>query len=117
MEQVQKGREDGRTSDMFMHTDIMEGPKEGGPGAHLQLGKPLTIRWVGGGEEEYEDLDEVLARYAEPFVANIKQVLRHRWAPASPSSQNHNVSAILGPQYSPCLNAPRCVCKGHLRRT
>ena len=48
-------------------------------GSHLTLGTPLTIEMLGGKEKEtYEDLDEVVARYVEPYVANVKELVRHR---------------------------------------
>ncbi|CAL8470742.1 g10284 [Coccomyxa elongata] len=66
------------SSGVYMHTEIREGKKEAGVGAHLRLGRPLSITLLGGKTEEYEDLDEVCARFADPFVSNLKQVLRHR---------------------------------------
>ena len=71
------------SSGLYMHTEIHEGKKEAGVGAHLRLGRPLSVTLLGGKTEEYEDLDEVCARFADPFVSNLKQVLRHRcgWGP------------------------------------
>ena len=105
-EQVQKASEDGLVGDMYMHTDIMEGPKEKGSAAHLQLGKPLTIRLVGKPnskgdppQEQYEDLDEVIVRYAEPLVGNINRVLGHRCALAHITNVHQTISTS------------RCLCR------
>jgi SH2 domain len=46
-------------------------------GAHLKLGTPLSID-LGGKMEKYEDLDEVVARYVEPYVENFRALVRHR---------------------------------------
>jgi hypothetical protein len=74
---------DGLGSDVYLHTEVREGKKEGGVGAHLRLGRPLSITLAGGRTEEYEDLDEILARYADPYISNLKQVMRHRCATES----------------------------------
>ncbi|BDA45673.1 Transcription elongation factor SPT6 [Coccomyxa sp. Obi] len=66
------------SSGVYMHTEFHEGKKEAGVGAHLRLGRPLSVTLLGGKKEEYEDLDEVCARFADPFVSNLKQVLGHR---------------------------------------
>ena len=49
--------------------------------------------------EQYEDLDEILARYAEPFAQHIKQIKSHRW-PLTPweSSLLIRCCSILGPR-------------------
>jgi hypothetical protein len=73
---------------MLLSQEVAEGPKGGGAGAHLQLGRPLSITTVAGAQE-FEDLDEIVARYAEPLAANFKAVTRHRCArcePAIPSA-------------------------------
>ena len=64
---------------MLLSQEVAEGPKGGGAGAHLQLGRPLSIMSVAGAQE-FEDLDEIVARYAEPLAANFKAVTRHRCA-------------------------------------
>lgn len=32
------------------------------------------------GDEEYNDLDELIARYAEPYMRNVEAVTKHRCA-------------------------------------
>lgn len=59
---------------VFTHIDIVEGGKESRDlTSFLSLGKTLTI-----GEESYEDLDEVIARYVEPLVGFLREMLRYR---------------------------------------
>ncbi|KAL2645408.1 hypothetical protein R1flu_012995 [Riccia fluitans] len=54
--------------------DIVEGGKDSRDmTSFLRLGKTLTI-----GDETFEDLDEVIARYVEPLVGHVKSVLRYR---------------------------------------
>lgn len=53
------------------HVIIKETKKSGV--ANLGLGTPLIID-----EEEYEDLDEVMARHIEPIVSHVKHMLKHR---------------------------------------
>ncbi len=40
--------------------------------ARLTLGLPLTIDLPGGKAEQYEELDEVLARFVEPLMDNVR---------------------------------------------
>lgn len=58
--------------DIYKHIDIREGNKGSGV-SNLGLGSPLIIDG-----EEYEDLDEVMARHVEPQVSLVKHMLRHR---------------------------------------
>jgi transcription elongation factor SPT6 len=56
--------------DVFFHVEIKEGGKDGKASANnLKLGKPLVID-----DQEYEDLDEVVARFVDPVVTNVKKV-------------------------------------------
>ena len=66
---------------MLLSQEIMEGPKEAGGASHLQLGRPLSITTTATGRQEFEDLDEIIARYAEPLVANFRSITRHRCIP------------------------------------
>ena len=56
---------------VYAHFDIKETKKSGV--SNLALGTPLII-----GDEEYEDLDEVMARHVEPIVSHVKHMLKHR---------------------------------------
>jgi hypothetical protein len=40
--------------------------------ARLSLGRPLTIELPGGRSEQYEDLDEVVARFVDPLIDNVR---------------------------------------------
>ena len=57
---------------VFAHFNIKE-TKKGSGVANLGLGTPLVID-----DEEFEDLDEVMARHVEPIVSNVKHMLKHR---------------------------------------
>ena len=35
------------------------------------------------GDDEYNDLDELIARYAEPYMRNVEAVTKHRCACAA----------------------------------
>lgn len=62
--------------DIIMHKDVKEGRKKGG---QLTLGTPLTLLTDGNKtEEKFEDLDEILARFAEPMAERVQQVVKHR---------------------------------------
>ena len=80
--QVSRRTDDGLGIDAYYNVECREGPKGSAVGAHLQLGKPLELSFMGakgpGGAQQYEDLDEILARYAEPFGQHIKQIKGHR---------------------------------------
>lgn len=58
---------------LFLHQDIREGRKQaGGAGGHLKLGTPLTIQVAGSAEPLiFEDLDDVIANFAEPYLENV----------------------------------------------
>ena len=77
---MHKRTDDGLISDIYLSKEVKEGPKGSAVGAHLKLGKPLEISFLGaaGGSEQYEDLDEILARFVEPYVAQLKQIKGHR---------------------------------------
>eukprot|EP00250_Pteridium_aquilinum_P021264 c25074_g1_i1 orf=411-5594(-) len=59
---------------VYTHIDIVEGGKDSKDfTSFLSLGKSLKI-----GEDVFEDLDEVIARYVDPLVGNLKEMLRYR---------------------------------------
>lgn len=62
---------------LFLHQDIREGRKQaGGAGGHLKLGTPLTIHVAGSAEPlTFEDLDDVIANFAEPYLENVKALV------------------------------------------
>ena len=75
----------GDPQDSIMHVEIKEGGKDTSRReTMLSLGKELAIEHPPGAppaaafREVYEDLDEAVARFVEPLVANAEHVSRHR---------------------------------------
>ncbi len=61
---------------LFLHQDIREGRKQsGGVGGHLKLGTPLTIQMPGSDALTFEDLDDVIANFAEPYLENVRALV------------------------------------------
>lgn len=59
---------------VYAHKDIVEGGKDHRDfTTYLRLGKTLSI-----GEDTFEDLDEVIDRYVDPLVSNLKAILAYR---------------------------------------
>ncbi|BBN03708.1 transcription elongation factor SPT6 [Marchantia polymorpha subsp. ruderalis] len=59
---------------VYVNIDIVEGGKDSRDmTSFLRIGKTLTI-----GDDTFEDLDEVIARYVDPLVGHVKNVLRYR---------------------------------------
>ncbi|KAG9454791.1 hypothetical protein H6P81_007695 [Aristolochia fimbriata] len=59
---------------VYAHKDIAEGAKDYKDVASLlRIGKTLKI-----GEDTFEDLDEVMDRYVDPLVTQLKAMLGHR---------------------------------------
>lgn len=58
------------TSDVYQHIDIREEGKEN----VFSLGQSL---WIGN--EEYEDLDEIIARYITPMAAYVRDLLNYKY--------------------------------------
>ncbi|KAL8254572.1 hypothetical protein R6Q59_032793 [Mikania micrantha] len=59
---------------VYAHKDIIEGGKENKDiTSMLRLGKTLKI-----GDDIFEDLDEVMDRYVDPLVTNLKTMLAYR---------------------------------------
>ncbi|KAK9807078.1 hypothetical protein WJX73_001549 [Symbiochloris irregularis] len=71
---------DGMQGPMIQHLDIREEGKGDKPGigAHLQLGKPLRVGLKSSEHEAYEDLDHLIAGFADQYVHSFKQLLKHR---------------------------------------
>lgn len=40
----------------------------------------VTRAMTEAGDDEYNDLDELIARYAEPYMRNVEAVTKHRCA-------------------------------------
>ncbi|XP_019848744.1 PREDICTED: transcription elongation factor SPT6-like [Amphimedon queenslandica] len=58
------------TDSIIQHVNIKE---EGKPN-QFSIGKSLLI-----GNEEYEDLDEILARYVQPLAGNVRDILTYKY--------------------------------------
>ncbi|EFJ08665.1 hypothetical protein SELMODRAFT_447972 [Selaginella moellendorffii] len=59
---------------VFTHIEIVEGGKDvSSMTSLLRLGKTLKI-----GEDTFEDLDEVIARYVDPLVGHWREMFRYR---------------------------------------
>jgi hypothetical protein len=60
--------------------DVME-TKAANIGSHLSLGTPLRIEvfaYHNKAEAEFEDLDELLIRFVEPYIAKFREVMNHK---------------------------------------
>lgn len=58
------------TKDVYQHIDIREEGKEN----VFSLGQSL---WIGN--EEFEDLDEIIARYINPMAAHVRDLLNYKY--------------------------------------
>ena len=66
---------------IIQHIDVQELNKPTGVGAHLKLGTPLRVHSAAAqAEDTYDDLDELIARFAEPYISSFKALVKHRWA-------------------------------------
>lgn len=52
--------------------------------ATLARAQVVTRAMTEAGDDEYNDLDELVARYAEPYMRNVEAVTKHRRAPRKP---------------------------------
>jgi hypothetical protein len=63
------------------NVDVME-TKTSNIGSHLSLGTPLRIEAFSyhkrKDECEFEDLDELLIRFVEPYIAKFREVMHHK---------------------------------------
>ena len=81
---------------LFLHQDIREGRKQsGGVGGHLKLGTPLTIQMPGSDALTFEDLDDVIANFAEPYLENVRALVSATCAALSqgPTMKSIHVTA------------------------
>mmetsp|Transcript_1566 Transcript_1566/g.5360 ORF Transcript_1566/g.5360 Transcript_1566/m.5360 type:complete len:1419 (+) Transcript_1566:173-4429(+) len=58
---------------VYSHVEIRESMKGRDGATNLQLGVPLSV-----GDTPYEDLDEIVARFVEPYTSFLKKMLRFR---------------------------------------
>ena len=79
--QVHKSKDES----IIVHMDVQETKEPGGIGNHLRLGTPLHV--IGPSakpKDAYEDLDELIARFAEPYIASYRALTSHRYGPLLP---------------------------------
>lgn len=71
---------DGMHGPVIQHLDIKEEGKGDTPGigAHLTLGRPLRVGLKSSELEAYEDLDHLIAGFADQYVNSFRSLLKHR---------------------------------------
>jgi len=74
------------TENIYQHIDVIEQDKQN----HFSLGKKL---WIGN--QEFEDLDEILARYISPLAANARQILEYKYYKESVMGDKNKAAEIL----------------------
>ena len=74
------------TDGIIQHIDVVEHDKQN----HFSLGKKLCI-----GNLEFEDLDEILARYISPLSLNIRQILDYKYYKESVMGSKDKASEYL----------------------
>ena len=70
------------SDDIYQHVDVREEGKENA----FSLGQSL---WIG--DEEFEDLDEIVARYINPMAAHARDIISFRYMKVNPSSSLFHV--------------------------
>ncbi|XP_042883795.1 transcription elongation factor SPT6-like [Penaeus japonicus] len=92
------------TEGICQHIDIREQDKQN----DFSLGQKL---WIGN--EEFEDLDEIIARYISPMAINVRQILEYKYYKESVMGDKNKASEILkedkkkNPKTIPYLFSPR----------
>lgn len=74
------------TEGVFQHIDVIEQDKQN----HFSLGKKL---WIGN--LEFEDLDEILARYVSPVAMNVRQILEYKYYKESVQGNKEKATEYL----------------------
>ncbi|KAK0074908.1 hypothetical protein PV325_007644, partial [Microctonus aethiopoides] len=74
------------TNDICQHIDVVEEQKDN----EFSLGKKL---WIG--DEEFEDLDEIIARHINPMASNVVELLNHRKYNADINGDHHAAENLL----------------------
>ena len=70
---------EGRQGPMIVHMEVQETKDNTAIGAHLKLGTPLRVCTTSAQPSDaYDDLDELIARFADPFIASFKTLTKHR---------------------------------------
>lgn len=71
-----------QVNNILSHEEILEEEKDN----QFSLGKKLKLS-----DEEFEDLDEVIARYVEPMAKNARDIISFKYYKSSSSIENMNV--------------------------
>ncbi|KAA0186889.1 hypothetical protein HAZT_HAZT009216 [Hyalella azteca] len=74
------------TEGVFQHIDVIEQDKQN----HFSLGRRL---WIG--TLEFEDLDEILARYVSPVASNVRQILEYKYYKESVAGSKEKAAEYL----------------------
>ncbi|KAK0178997.1 hypothetical protein PV327_007825 [Microctonus hyperodae] len=74
------------TNDICQHIDVLEEQKDN----EFSLGKKL---WIG--DEEFEDLDEIIARHINPMASNAVELMNHRKYNADINGDYHAAENLL----------------------
>lgn len=74
------------TDGICQHIDIQEQDKQN----DFSLGQKL---WIGS--EEFEDLDEIIARYITPMAVNVRQILEYKYYKESIAGSKEKAAELL----------------------
>ncbi|KAK8722073.1 hypothetical protein OTU49_012465 [Cherax quadricarinatus] len=92
------------TDGICQHIDILEQDKQN----DFSLGQKL---WIGN--EEFEDLDEIIARYVSPMAMNVRQILEYKYYKESIMGNKEKAAEFLkeekkkNPKTIPYIFSPR----------
>ncbi|XP_071546473.1 transcription elongation factor SPT6 [Panulirus ornatus] len=92
------------TEGICQHIDILEQDKQN----DFSLGQKL---WIGN--EEFEDLDEIIARYITPMAINVRQILEYKYYKESFQGNKEKAAEFLkeekkkNPKTIPYIFSPR----------
>ncbi|KAG7162673.1 Transcription elongation factor SPT6-like [Homarus americanus] len=92
------------TDGICQHIDILEQDKQN----DFSLGQKL---WIGS--EEFEDLDEIIARYVSPMASNVRQILEYKYFKESIMGNKEKAAEFLkeekkkNPKTIPYIFSPR----------
>ncbi|XP_045599264.1 transcription elongation factor SPT6 [Procambarus clarkii] len=92
------------TEGICQHIDVLEQDKQN----DFSLGQKL---WIGN--EEFEDLDEIIARYISPMASNVRQILEYKYYKESIMGNKEKAAELLkeekkkNPKTIPYIFSPR----------
>ena len=59
----------------FMHVEIMEAPKKQSVQQQLKLATPLTVKLPGAENLTFEDLDDLIGNFVDPYLDNLDKLV------------------------------------------